>query len=391
METNSDILFNWHSQNGSGDEVRWDYAGNGTSVYNYLSSSYSLSVISGQRKVKQTKIYVPFRPGNSCVITMCGILVDVIVDNLISRIGLFDDHSDKLSPSGNDIGGDGHFFQLIGSQLSVVQRNSIIDSPYQTDVVINQTNWNLDKLDGTGASGFILDPTKTNIYAIKKNYQGVGNVLFGIKYKDNFIWAHEITNENILTTTYMKRDVLPVRFEIDASNATSSGSILTQINAAIFYNNPYSLMGRKFSISNCFNRKLVDTYLTPILSIRLNNRNIRGIIDILDINCICESSNNSLISIVSNGSLTDASWSNVNSSSYVDYDTSSTNISNGTILYSFYLSGSNSSKLSMTSDTTNIAYLTSFINGTSDVLSICAQLSADSANVCATINYQELE
>ena len=57
-----------------------------------------------------------------------------------------------------------YFFEQNGTDLRVVIRDdgsgSVVDS------VVSQANWNVDKLDGTGASGITIDTTKDNIYFI---------------------------------------------------------------------------------------------------------------------------------------------------------------------------------------------------------------------------------
>lgn len=45
---------------------------------------------------------------------------------------------------------------------------------------IYQTNWNMDKLDGNGASGIVLVPTNGNIYNIEFNWFGYGTAEFAM-------------------------------------------------------------------------------------------------------------------------------------------------------------------------------------------------------------------
>jgi len=45
-----------------------------------------------------------------------------------------------------------------------------------TDTWVMQDDFNIDKLDGTGESGFVIDPSKGNVYAISMQYLGYGSV-----------------------------------------------------------------------------------------------------------------------------------------------------------------------------------------------------------------------
>ena len=43
-----------------------------------------------------------------------------------------------------------------------------------------QSNFNLDKLDGTGKSNFVIDPTKLNIFYIAYGWLGAAPLEFGV-------------------------------------------------------------------------------------------------------------------------------------------------------------------------------------------------------------------
>ena len=50
-----------------------------------------------------------------------------------------------------------------------------------TDSFIAQTAWNRDRFDGTGPSGVTLDPTKINVFQVRFQYLGAGNINFFIE------------------------------------------------------------------------------------------------------------------------------------------------------------------------------------------------------------------
>ena len=77
-----------------------------------------------------------------------------------------------------------------------------------------QSQWNIDKMDGTGASLFNLDLTKMQMFYIDYSWYGAGAVRFGFKNnRGEVIYAHRIPNNNVNTEAYMRSGNLPARYE----------------------------------------------------------------------------------------------------------------------------------------------------------------------------------
>lgn len=389
--SNPFTLFCSHSQNGALDELQWSSTGTGTSTLNTTENVYYLSVNTGKRFVKQSKMYVPYQPGRSNFVVITGVLTDAYVTGLISRIGSFDNHTDKTSPQANDVGGDGHFIQLIGSQLPVVQRHTISTPPYYSDLVVNQLSWNLDKLNGTGPSKITLDPTKANAYIFERALGAVGKVRCGIIYDGVPIYYHVFHNINMNPSTFMKNASLPIRYEIDATNAVTNASIMKFIGSAVLSDGSLGFEGRTFSVSLGISGKSVGTSVVPLISLRVGSNNIRNIIDIINYNICSASKNYTRIFLVYNGTLTNAVWNSVNTYSGAEYDIAATAISGGLIYQEEFFAGSNNVKgYGSRSDQSKI-FIAANIQGVSDVITICGQLTSGTAIVYASLNYLEIE
>jgi hypothetical protein len=135
---------------------------------------------------------------------------------------------------------NGLFFQYTNNTISVVLRNITIDTQ------INQTSWNIDKMDGTGASSISLDFTKSQLYVIDFEWLSVGRIRFGFYLFGKINYCHQITNLNSLTAPYMLSPNLPIRYEIiSTSGATGS---LVQICSTVISEGGYTPIGRAFSI-----------------------------------------------------------------------------------------------------------------------------------------------
>lgn len=81
---------------------------------------------------------------------------------------------------------------------------------------IPQSQFNIDKVDGTGPSGFNFDPGKMQMMGIQYTWYGAGFVDFMVRGSDgNWVFAHRIKNNNVNTEAHMRTGNLPVRYSID--------------------------------------------------------------------------------------------------------------------------------------------------------------------------------
>ena len=83
------------------------------------------------------------------------------------------------------------------------------------DLVIPQENWNIDPLNGSGQSGYTLDPTKMQMIGIQHTWYGAGFIDFMLRGPDgNYAFAHRFRNSNVNTEAYMRTGNQPVRYEV---------------------------------------------------------------------------------------------------------------------------------------------------------------------------------
>jgi hypothetical protein len=80
---------------------------------------------------------------------------------------------------------------------------------------VPQNEFNLDRLDGTGPSGYILDPTKMQMIYIDYTWYGSGFIRFGMRMTNgDIMYCHRMPNNNINTQSYMRSGNLPARYEV---------------------------------------------------------------------------------------------------------------------------------------------------------------------------------
>lgn len=102
-------------------------------------------------------------------------------------------------------------------------RYSSASGTLETEVV-EQTNFNLDKLDGTGDSGITLDLTKIQMWHLEFSWYGGGGVAYGIEVDRKTTHFHWSSAGNRLTEFIFGDPDLPVRYHLYNKQATAGNS-----------------------------------------------------------------------------------------------------------------------------------------------------------------------
>lgn len=139
-----------------------------------------------------------------------------------------------------------------GSTGAIVQTKAGAAS---TDTFYPQDTWNGDKLDGTGASGATLDPTKLNIWQIGIGYLGTDSLV--VKYKasatnsNNSTWVivHTIRFPNTRTTPIFSNPSFPFTIAAYSAGSTTNLTVKNASNAG-FIEGKKVLHGNRFTYFN---------------------------------------------------------------------------------------------------------------------------------------------
>lgn len=179
----------------------WDdqqVSGSGTtSTFNANTASTTISVsdsTAGSR-IRQTFRKFNYQPGKSQLIQITRVLGNPTT-GITRESGLFDDNN-------------GVFFRSGPIDISVVIRTKT--TGVVTETSINQSNWNIDKMNGTGPSGIILDLSKAQIFVIDFEWLGVGAVRFGFNINGNTYYCHQYNTANIGSVVWASTPNLPIR------------------------------------------------------------------------------------------------------------------------------------------------------------------------------------
>jgi len=105
-----------------------------------------------------------------------------------------------------------------------VSNQTRVKMALRNEIRVRQQDFNIDPLNGTGASGFNLDASKMQMYALEYSWYGAGTVIWMLRGQDGkFNWAHRRPNNNISNEAYMRSGNLPARYE--AINETPVNSL----------------------------------------------------------------------------------------------------------------------------------------------------------------------
>jgi len=83
------------------------------------------------------------------------------------------------------------------------------------DIIVPQSEWNLDRCDGTGPSGYDVDVTKMQMIGIQFSWYGAGFIDWMFRGPNgNYVFCHRLKGNNLNTEAYMRTGNLPVRYEV---------------------------------------------------------------------------------------------------------------------------------------------------------------------------------
>lgn len=123
-----------------------------------------------------------------------------------------------LKFAGYSDGVNGIEFQLNGTG----PRFAIYSGTAAGNQFVAQSDWNLDKLDGTGLSAITLDVSKAQILVIDLQALYAGRVRVGFDIGGSIIYAHEFLHANIFAAPYLQTATLPIRCGMTCTATVSS-------------------------------------------------------------------------------------------------------------------------------------------------------------------------
>lgn len=134
---------------------------------------------------------------------------------------------------------DGMFWGYNGTSFGIMYRNRSVDT------WIPQASWNIDPMTGGTFSGQILNPTKLNVYQIKFQYLGGGDMFFHVlnSYTGRFNIVHVIRNANTQTQTNFRNPSMNMLWTTYNSVSSTAVCRVSGASAAMFVEGVRTFLG----------------------------------------------------------------------------------------------------------------------------------------------------
>ena len=271
-----------------------------------------------------------YQPGKGLTF-LATFVMNAAKTNLRQRVGYFNTSN-------------GAFLQQDGTTVSFVLRSNSIPTPgTPSDIrTVNQADWNVDKMDGNGPSGRVLDLTKNQILYMDFEWLGTGDVRCGFYVDGQPQICHIFHNDNTQSAVYMQTAILPVRYEITNTGVTATSSSMRQICSSVINMGGYEQLTIDHSARRTAVLATIGTTFKPLVSIRLASTALGAVVIPNRFLVLPTTSQNYEVALVKNPTLTGASWVAVPSDGNVEYDVSATAVTGGTIVQSDYTTASGS-------------------------------------------------
>jgi hypothetical protein len=368
-------------------------AGNSSFAFvdNRSTIAMNVGTTANAEVIRETLKVFSYQPGKSLLI-MNTFAMNTPKANVRQRVGYFGDSN------GIYIENDGN------TNYFIVRTNT---SSTVTETRVAQSDWNIDKFDGTGYSAQIggpehaggLDVSKTNIFWMDIEWLGVGDVRCGFVVDGKLVPAHVFHHDNRETMPYMTTATLPLRLEIKNTGITASNSTLSQICSTVISEGGYELSGAQQAVQTLVTAPVdlptAGTYY-PIISLRLkatpNRLDAVVISTALSILGISNAYYNWQVRAAANTS-GGGSWVSAGVNSSVEYKIAGGSVTGGRILASGFTSATNQSASPIDILKEALFKFQLERNGLSKIpyeLTLVAAASVNGADIYASMDWEEV-
>lgn len=198
-------------------------AGTKTANTTAFQTELNTTTASGTGYWIQAWNHVRYAPGISSLVRFT-FNFNLLLANLTSRVGIFTDQGTFPSAQG-----DGIFLEAAGTGVNIVVR-SLTGGGAGAEERVAQASWNLDTMDGAGASGVSLNWTLSQHVVIEYQWLGVGTIRVGFETSSGTVWAHYFSKANAIAGAWSRTGSMPIRAECFTTGITVSAGKLTLLN-----------------------------------------------------------------------------------------------------------------------------------------------------------------
>jgi hypothetical protein len=155
----------------------------------------------------QSYEYIPYQAGKSQLVFVTGVFGAGAAGATVD-LGSFD-------------AANGIFLRQNGTNgMQLVLRSSTSGSPVPRTV--NQADWNIDPMDGTGPSGWTFDPEQNVIFGFDAQYLAMGRVRCALDIDGVIYPIHEYLSAQRIAVPYMQTLTLPIQMLVTTASAAKT-------------------------------------------------------------------------------------------------------------------------------------------------------------------------
>ena len=356
-------------------------ANSGTVTYVAAESSFNMAVTTanGSSAIQQAKFTQAYQPGKS-LLSLNSFAMATLTAGCRQRVGYFTDKN-------------GVYFEADGTDLYLVIRSS--SSGVLVEERIAQSSWNVNTLKtatNPNPSGYILDPTLTQIFWCDIEWLGVGTVRAGFVIDGNFIVCHKFNHANQAgnTRVYMTSATLNPRYEITNTTAIAGARTMKQICSTVISEGGFTPSTKVQYVSNGTNPTRVGSAntLIALASIRLNPAYPDAVVLPSQIDILLLDVRYGEFQLIQNANVGTVTWSNVTNSVVQTAIHSGNTVVGGNVVYQGLTSSRDEAVIG--EDVAKRLQLARDANGTTESLTLAVAYTSTNADLLYKFGWQEL-
>jgi hypothetical protein len=281
----------------------------------------------GDSIIRETNRVQGYIPGRQSEVSMSKIL-GAGVAGVRKRFGVFNNNS-------------GAYFEQNGDEYYCVLRRNTAGGVVEERV--GREDWNGDKLDGTGPSGILADPSKIQLLVIEYEWYGAGEVQFKYVINNNSYAVHTIYTANRFDYSWSSTGSLPVRIELTNVDGVPGPHVYYQGSHSFLTEGSTSILGRQTSVSTAITGNSFTNANTfyPLVAIRLKSDHLNSVV-IPDEYAGATLDNTGLfVKVLYDVALTGGTWISQDSDSPVEYNITATSFTGGEVISTNFISANN--------------------------------------------------
>lgn len=253
-----------------------------------------------------------------------------------------------------------------------------------SETKVYQSNWNVDPMDGTGPSGFTLDPSAGNIYQIVYTWYGYGLIKWGLVVPINggqrFVVVH---SEKVPGQTSVETPNFAIDVRVENNGDAYAG-------AMYLGGRQYSIIGRyvpKTRLTGQYRGSVsTSTTVEPLISFRsktgFTDRSIK-----IESYTVKPATEDVIIEFRLDGQLTGASWQTptnyTTAETALETDISANAITGGIVIAPDYFSAGEANKGQLTNQTLD------FDVPENQVITLCARTLSGTGTITSFLRMSE--